>query len=311
MINELQKLFDNDAAQSSPIYNPPVDSDILEVYEMMEEPTPEVMAEYTTVFNTMTTVNPFAGVIINPNACDISENITDLNEVKALVDEIHLLVQQTGTSTEVYDWQQAVPGIHSDLDEGLITMDEMMQHTDRVVANLPTIVSMAQNQAGIENAMSQVNSLGGLAGVANALSGLAGAAGVLGACFPVQGFLGSIMSRGKALLNGVKTFVNSLKDNLTQAINEVKNQVLGQIGSAFQSIQDILNSVKDVMAQVMGQINAIKDMIKQEIAKLVGSMLGMMRIGLLQMIKNLLNDPCLKGLVGAVTGGGVAGKLGG
>jgi hypothetical protein len=284
----------------------------------MAPPSVELIQQYQDIILAMPTQNPYAGVLVNPRGCEIGQARTDIDEIRDAIVEIHELVKQTGLSGDVYEWQVAVPGLLADLevaDQGLNAFEE---HTDRLIANLPTVVGMAQSSAGIENSTTLAS--GAIAGVGGGSSGLGSIAGALGAasaiaallgpCLPVQGFIGSLLSKGKALMDGVLSYANTLKENLFQALNEIKNNILGQLGSAFQSLQDIMGSVKNVMAQVMGKINSIKDMITQEISSLVNGFINSARMSLANLLSSIKLDPCLKGLLGGVLGGAAASILG-
>lgn len=305
MINSLSANFNSDEALTSPIYNPTIAQDTALIYTMMEEPTPEVIQQYHDIVTTMPTVNPFVGVLVNPQSCNIAQVQTDIQEVRAYLLELHQLVQQTGTSPDVYAWQNAVPSLNADIDTADEAMTEMQNHTDRLVANLPTVVGMAQNEAGIQNGMATAASLGsGLAGGIGALLGTASSlASLLEPCLPVQGFIGSLMDRGTELLNQAKEYINSLKENLFAAIEEIKDGVMGTVNSMFSGLQDVLDSVKSVMNEVMGTISNIKSMIQEEISGLVKGMLNMARMGLADLLSRLKKDPCLSGLLNGLSGG--------
>lgn len=305
MIESLSRNFDNDEALTSPIYNPTIATETAVIYAMMEEPTPEVLAQYREIVTTMPTANPFVGVLVNPQSCDIAQVQTDIQEVRSALVELYQLVQQTGSSPDVYAWQSAAPALLADVDTAEEAMTEFQDHTDRLVANLPTVVGMAQNEAGLQNGMASAASLAsGLAGGIGALLGTASSiAALLGPCLPVQGFLGSLMERGTALLNQAKEFVNSLKENLMAAVQEIKDGIMGTVNSMFSGLQDVLGSVQSVMNQVMGTISNIKSMIQEEISGLVSGMLNMARMGLADLLSRLKLDPCLSGLLSGLSGG--------
>lgn len=312
MIETLSREFKNEEALTSPIYNPTISQETATLFAMMEPPSEEVIEQYREIVLTMPTSNPYVGVISNPQSCEISEVKTDIQQVRLYLTEIYDLVQQTGSGPDIYAWQVAMPGLTADVDVAEDSMVEMQDHTDRLVANLPTVVGMAQSETGIQNGMATVASLGGgLAGGVGALLGAASSiTALLGPCLPVQGFLGSLMERGTAMLNQAKEFVNALKDNLLSAINEIKDGIMGTVNSIFSGLQDVLGSVQSVMNQVMGVISNIKSMIQEEIGNLVNGLLNMARMSLADLMARLKLDPCLSGLLNGLSGGRIGGALG-
>lgn len=153
------KLLDN------PVYNPSIDESTVSLYSLMDTtPSDEVIADYTDVFNSMPFHNPFVGVLYNPRACEVDAINNEVDEIAKEIKDRYDDVINKGTPgngyeptpgqvTDLTEWNTAYPGIDRDLGTIGDIMDQFRDHTDRLVANFPSLVGVIQNSIGNNSAV--------------------------------------------------------------------------------------------------------------------------------------------------------------
>lgn len=280
----------NREALESGIYNPRIDSRVLALQQIMETQDPATntslqtprnpplvepatvdfeLREYVEQFNTYSVYNPFQGVLDNPTSCLINPIRDDFSALRALMDS-----RFSGDPS----WTAYRPDFITQVEgpNGLLSnLDSFEDHTDRLTNNLPSLAGIAQAALALTAAI-------------NLLSN---------PCLGLDGFLGSIMDEGKAILRDVGRFV---KD----ALGEVTDWVDANIGPLVASIG----------AAVAAASAAIADLIAiatQEVINFAKAMLSQVRQGLAELMANLPQDPCLRNLLGSVVTGTAAAVIGG
>lgn len=273
----------NTDALNDPNYNPDIDAVTLQIFNMMDEPSDELYAQYKTIFDNLPATNPYSGVLVNPNTCDIQDvNNSVAATVRALQDYVNQNYHNDPTwHSEVIDPSNAdsvvsqltggnvvTPGSTSD--DGITTDPTYVQpnsvlsatsqaqdHTDKLLANLPMILGIVQQALGLATA------LGGL----------------LNPCLGMRDFLGSLMGDLNKMLKAIKAAID---------------KIMGYIEEGIQAI-------KDAIAYVMNLVSELINFIMAEIKKLIKALIDALRAGLAAFLKSLGNDPCLKSLVGGIT----------
>jgi hypothetical protein len=289
------KLINTEALDNS-IYNPPVDKKTLMLQSIMEsEPIPPdartqprrpplldvnevefALRDHLNSINGLSVFNPYHGVIVNPTKCLLDPIRTDL---MSMTDYLSGRFSDDGTWMSYRDeYNTDIYGANdSDADDqGILgDLDSIEDHTDRLTNNLPSLAGIAQAALALDTVM-------------NLLSN---------PCLGLDGFLGSIMDKGKALINDVKNRISSL-------LARARAWVSGTIGPLIDEIRGALAAVKAKVAQLIS-------MAKAEVLKFAKALLAQARQGLADLLSNLPKDPCLRGLLGAVVTGAAAAVIGG
>lgn len=273
----------NNEALASLIYNPEMPKKTLDIYKLMDKSNPALREQYREMILGQPTVNPYAGALYNPRACEIDQNTTLLNEIMSLLEERWIQIQTEGQPVYVEDpsnpgvplqtftptsdaltryqeWATYYPGVRDDLEYSVENLEEFKTHTDRHVANLPSNVGSAQNSMGLGTL---------LLGLANP-------------CLGLDAIFGSIMKLGRELMAKLAAAI--------QEVMAVINEVLSQIRQAIQ--------------MVMAKIQEMIQMIQNEINALIDSLLSMIQSGLAWLLGWMPDDPCLKAMIGMVATAG-------
>jgi gas vesicle protein len=216
-------------ALASETYNPSRSPDVIALYNLMTttDPSEALMDQYREVVTSMTTENPYEGVLFNPRACEIDQANNDIGEI---IDDL----KDTDVSEDITDA----------LEEVKDQLDEYKEHTDRLIANLPTISSVVQSEIG-NNTSGQSN------------SGVSG-----NPCLGFADIMGSILDQGQSIMNDIMSAIANVKENVGAAEDLVKNavtQLQAKIAAAMTQLQDevtklasaMLNMSKMNLAQLM------------------------------------------------------------
>lgn len=277
----------------SPVYNPSLDDTTVSLYKLMDnEPDAGVIADFQDVFTSMPTNNPYTGVLYNPRACEVDAIKTELEEVAKEIDDRYQEIINQGTPgdgrnptpgqiIDLENWNNNYPGLSTDIGTVGNILDQYHEHTDRIIANFPSMVGMIQNSIGNNSA---VNGLGQGTGL--------GGAGGGSPCIPFGDFLGSLLQAGQQLLGQLMGALNNLKGMVQQA----------------------MAMIQQAMAQLMQMAQQILAKIQQEIMNFVMGMLNMAKMGLAALMSFLPNDPCLQSIIGGLMTNGankVMSKVGG
>ncbi len=283
-----KNLVKNQEALDNPIYNPEVEPEITQLYQLMvpqnEEDDEALLQEYIDMFMELPTTSSFGSVLINPMLCEVEDYRSISQEYTIEINKLRDFVYQVPSEKTTWD-NNYQNELGNDFDESVSAVEELLEHTNRIVFNLPTLLGAAQGAAGI-------------ATVSFLLSN---------PCLGLNGFFDSIKEKGKALINGIKNalknVVNSVKNIVRDIANGIINVVAGFVSSFIDSVKGLMNSLKNAAM-------AIKDQILSEIKNFAKALLGQLRFGLAGFLKNLLKDPCLKSLLKTVLSGSALGILG-
>ena len=295
----------NQEALDSQIYNPTTKPAVLMLQQIMETtpvpapsatqqnpPPPLVdssdtsivppeLKEHVDAFFALPTTNPYHGVLVNPASClidDIRGSLDDLNNAGQALDNAS---GQTDWSDYQDDFDQDSQDINSDL-------DSIQDHTDRLTSNLPSLAGVAQGALA-------------LATVMNLLSN---------PCLGLDGMLGSIMDSGKQLLNDVtnqiKAGVSQVNNALSDLTSAIQSGVQSAISAAKAAISPLMDQIKDGISVAKQQVSAFISKAQTEVMNFAKAALAQLRQGLAELMANLPQDPCLKGLLTSAATGAAA-----
>lgn len=127
---------------SSSVYNPNRTPDVLALYEIMQSRgnDADVLARYRAQVENMSTASPYRGVLNNPRQCEVDQATTTLDEVLE-----NLIVTPN-----------VPPVVEDTLEDIKDKLEEYKEHTEKLIANFPTIASIVQQQIG--NAVGKLGS---------------------------------------------------------------------------------------------------------------------------------------------------------
>lgn len=274
----------NQEALDSNIYNPPADPTSLTLYQMMLDstnPTDEatILQTYIDNFNNLPTQNQFVGIVVNPAKCGIDDINNGLQDVQTVGGQ---MVQ--GFPVVSGDWNAYLPQLQADSSTISSNLSTVEDHTDRLTSNLPSLTGIAQAALALDTVM-------------NLLSN---------PCLGLGNFFGSLMDKGKALLNSataqVTNAVNAIKAKISSWVGQAESFIQSEIGPLIQNVKDMISVAKDAISQFVNQVTA-------EITNFAKAMLSQVRQGLSDLLANLPKDPCLKSLLGSVVTGAAAAIL--
>lgn len=150
------------------------------------------------------------------------------------------------------------------------SLSNAQTHTDRLLSNLPSIISLAQAAIGI----------------ATALEALANP------CLGLSNFFGSLSGTGSKLIAGVKDAISKLESYIKTAMSYI-DQGIDYVKSQIKAVMDEINSA---IQSAMSYITSLVSQIESEIKNLIKSMLSSIKMGISGFLKGLLNDACLSSL---------------
>jgi hypothetical protein len=237
--------IDNVAALASPVYNPNISLQTLAIYNQFAPPSPEVYAQYLEIYMSLPTTNPFMGVVSNPVLCDINQAQLNLSQLNAANNGGADTGGSSGNNSTVID-----PQLQNSLDTISSALSDYQDQTNRVVSNLPSILGLIQLAMGLATALACGKS----------------------PCKDLQGFLNTLLSGGRNLINSINAQIQNLM-NLPLAM--MANAIAGAVAMA----------------------NTLSAMVANEVSKIVNSMISAARLGLADMLSNLGIDPCILDLL--------------
>lgn len=270
----------NQEALANPVYNPPLDPTAVELYKLMPEPSPKLMAEYKLIIDNLPTESPFQGVLTNPRTCEVEEASNLVTQIETALKTRYEQIVEAGTPVvnengvptytpspadvaTLQEWQQSYPQAISSLGQASDGTNSFQNHTNKWIANLPMILGAAQSAMGIATA----------------------AFNLLNPCLGTGDFIGSLMAKGAELMR----------------------KVIAALQAVMALINGVISAIMAAIAAVMGIITAIINLIQQEIMKLIRALIDMARMGLGALLSLLPDDPCFRALVsGVATGAAVA-----
>ncbi len=289
----------NTDALASPTYNPSIDPTTLSLYNIMGNSTnsDDLVAQYRQVIMGLPTINPFVGVLSNPQSCNISQAQTGLNEASAALTQQYNTVVTAGTPipnpggggysytptsqqiAAAATYQANVPQATASMDQAASTMSDFQDHTDRITSNLPAILGMVQSALGLAAAVGNL----------------------LNPCLGLSSFLGSIQAAGTAIMNKINAGIQQVKAAISAA--------MAVITSAIATINAAMAAITSAIAYVQKLAQSLAALVEAEITSLINSLINSARLGLAQLLASLPKDPCLSALVGTVGTGAVASVL--
>lgn len=257
-------------ALASPLYNPEYTDEQKEIYSLMMDDYPEdLVDEYVTQIKSWPTKNPYAGVIQNPRDCDITTAITGLQDIRTSLEIKNQEVQTSGTPAQKAEWDAVMPIFRDTLVSNTQNINSFQDHSSRMISNLSTVIGIIQASIGIATAV----------------------LGLLDPCIGTSDFIGSLMEKGKKLM-----------DKINKAINEVLDAIDSAVTWVLTQIQAAINFMVDM-------IKSLVDMIASELRKLAKALISMARMTLAQLMALLPSDPCLKALLKSVAVGAAVAKV--
>lgn len=269
----------NNDALNNPRYNPKLSDTQINLYKLMDEPSDEVYQQYEKMFMGFPTSNPYSGVLLNPNHCDIEDVNSEISDLSSMIDNFNISNIPTNYQNDFHNQfldQNSPTSLVSNLNggNGVVpnniqqSINDAKNHTDRLIANLPSILGMVT----------------GALGLASVLGGL------LNPCAGTNNFIGSINGFLTPILKGIKSGISKVTGffkSITSAIGDGISEIMKLISESFNYVMDL--------------VSQLTNFIKAEIDKLIKAMIGNMRLGLADFLSFLHLDPCLKGLASNVT----------
>jgi hypothetical protein len=244
--------------------------------------------------NTVTPINPlgvgpYTGVIMNPRQCEVEEIFTDLTETHQQLNEVFnnpIYAPIVGNDKNVWE----APNSGADALEEVAddaALDELLEHNDRVLSNMPSIMGLIQAALGLASALSLLSN----------------------PCSPLADFMGSLMDKGKKMVADIKAQIGEIKATISGYVQSVKDVANGIIGSVKQQIGPIIADVKAIAADVKNMAKDVAKMVADEVKNIAKSLLAQARQGLAALLANLPDDPCLRSLGTSVLTGAAAALL--
>ena len=277
----MSSTISNPSALASPIYNPTIDSTSASIYNMMAEPSDELIAQYTQMITNLPTVSVYSGVLENPRTCDIQ---AAQSAIASLMPQLQSAYESNPANAQDPVWIAAMdPSLSTSIPsvlsggntitnpDGTTTLvnpnnatsalNDFQNQSDKIISNFPSILGMIQQALGIASALQ----------------------GLLNPCLGLADFMGSVLDAGKAAMAQVQAAISAV----TSAINA---------GIA---------AITSAIAQIQAEVTAIKNFISAEIQKLVSALIAGTRMGLSQLLSQLPNDPCAASLINSIGSGGL------
>lgn len=119
---------------SSTVYNPTFTPQAQALYGLMtqDEPDEAVLERYKNRVRGMSSASPYRGVLVNPRQCEVDQGTTTLDEVLKNLEEI----------------PDVPPVVTDTLEDIKDKLDEYKEHTEKLIANFPTIANIVQQAIG-------------------------------------------------------------------------------------------------------------------------------------------------------------------
>lgn len=215
---------------SSEVYNPSFTPDVEQLYALMTaNPVDQeaLLEEQRDSFRQLPTQNAYAGVLLNPRACEADQASTDIDDV---IDDLRNRLDdviQNEQPTVVEEWRNEFPEIIADLERAKQVVDEYKSHTDRLVSNFPTISSIVQSEI--------TNQLGALGG---------------NPCAGFGDIMGSVLQQGQDIIGQIIAAIADVKNNVQgvlDLIQEAISKLMAQIAKAMSRITEEIDKIAQAM----------------------------------------------------------------
>lgn len=241
---------------SSDVYNPNFTPDVEQLYALMTtNPVDQdaLLEEQRDSFRQLPTENAYAGVLLNPRACEADQAHTDIDgvieDLRNRLDD----VLQNEQPTVVEEWRNEFPEIIADLERAKEVVNQYKEHTDRLVSNFPTISSIVQSEIS--------NQLGKLGG---------------NPCAGFGDIMGSVLQQGQDIIGDIIAAVADVKNNVQGVLDLIQNAVselMANIAKAETRITDEIDKIAQSMLnmQKMNMAQMLKYQLKDPC---MGAILG-------------------------------------
>jgi hypothetical protein len=266
----------NAAALASPIYNPNIDSTSLQLFNAMNTGYPAALvSQYTQMITSLPTANGYSTLLQNPQACNISQAQTGMSTLQSQITQQYNSTVLSGTpvgtisgttytapaasganpvgtagspgyspsTTQVATlntWQQAYPACMGNIAQANSTLSGFEDHTNRLIANFPSILGMIQTALGIATAIANLTN----------------------PCLGLANFLGSLLAKGAAIM----AQINAAIDLALTVIGEV----IAEINAAIQAVMALINSLEALIeAEILAFVEALIDAARLGLAQLL------------------------------------------
>jgi len=206
---------------SSDEYNPSRSPDVMDLFSLMDqgEPSEALLDEFRAQVRAMPTQNPYSGVMINPRACETDQVGTDIDEVTGSIQDLLEEVIRSRPPSEVDEWQTSIPNVIADLEKAKEVMEEYKEHTDRLLANFPTISDIVKEEISMN------------------VSELQGS----NPCAAFGDIMGSILQAGQDIIAEIMAALADMKNNLQPVLDLIEQataKLMAEIAKAMTKIQE-------------------------------------------------------------------------
>lgn len=177
------------------------------------QPEEKLLDEYKTMFTSMSAVNPYTGLLVNPRACEVDQANNDIGEV----------------IEDIKDNPSIPDDVKDPLEDAQDYLDQYKEHTDRLIANFPLISSIVQQE------------------ISNQVGQLQGS----NPCLAFGDIMGSILDAGRDIINEILAMLANLKDALLEEIEELireaVNKLMAAIAAAMAQLQEEVQKIAEAM----------------------------------------------------------------
>jgi hypothetical protein len=204
------------------VYAPSREPTTLRLYDLMNQdpPTEEVLEQYKQMVTSLPTQNPYSGVLFNPRGCEVDQANTEIDDI----------IKTPDLPAPIVD----------ELEDAKDSLDQFKEHTDRLIANFPTISSIVQSEIGNNVAALQAEN----------------------PCLGFGDIMGSILDAGRQIMNEILAAIADIKNNLSAAedlIQNAINKLKAAIAAAMTKLKEevekmalaMLNMAKMNLAQIL------------------------------------------------------------
>jgi hypothetical protein len=235
----------NAAALASPIYNPNIDSTSLQLFNAMNTGYPAALvSQYTQMITSLPTANGYSTVLSGTPVGTISGTTytapaaSGANPVGTAGSPGYS--PSTTQVATLNTWQQAYPACMGNIAQANSTLSGFEDHTNRLIANFPSILGMIQTALGIATAIANLTN----------------------PCLGLANFLGSLLAKGAAIM----AQINAAIDLALTVIGEV----IAEINAAIQAVMALINSLEALIeAEILAFVEALIDAARLGLAQLL------------------------------------------
>ncbi len=201
-------------ALASETYNPTRSPDVDELYGIMNAsvPTEDLMVTYREMVTSLPTANPYEGVLVNPRACEVDQANSDLDEI----------------IEEIKNNPDFPPTVPDHLEDAQDALDQYKEHTDRLIANFPTVSSIVQSEIG-----NNVSAYGS------------------NPCLGFGDIMGSVLDAGRDIMNEIIAAIANIKENLQAALDLIKDLVAKLMAAIAKAMTQMLEEIEKMAKSML------------------------------------------------------------